>query len=124
MNWLLIEGHLGSDAEIRTTQSGKQVVGFSIGCSVGWGERKDTVWFRGSFWGDRAVKVAPYLTKGTHILATSEIEQEPRVWTDKGGTARAGIDVTVRDVRLLGGGGQREEQGPPTSLQDTEDIPW
>lgn len=123
MNWLLIEGHLGNAAEIRSTPTGKQVTGFSVASNQGWGENKRTVWFRCSWWGERGTKLAEYLTKGAHVLVTGEIDEEPRIWTGRTGEPQASLEVRVYDVRLLGSkdGGQREEQ---TAAQDDGGVPW
>lgn len=123
MNWLLIEGHIGNAAEIRNTPGGKQVTGFSVASNQGWGENKRTVWFRCSWWGDRGVKLQPYLDKGAHVLVQGEIDMEPRIWTGRTGEAQASLEVTVRDVRLLGGSKQDGEQ-MPVNLASVDEIPW
>jgi len=122
MNWLLIEGHVGNAAEIRSTPTGKQVTGFSVASNQGWGENKRVVWFRCSWWGDRGVKLAEYLVKGTHVLVQGEIDMEPRIWTGRTGEALASLEVTVRDVRLLGS--KQDGEQMPTSLETTDEIPW
>lgn len=128
MNSLVLEGHLGKDAEVRTTPGGKEVTGFSVGCSLGWGENKRTVWMRCSLWGERGPKLAQYLLKGTHVIVVGTIDQGPGVWTDRDGTARASLDVTVRDVTLLGGGNRdaASDAGTqaPRTLDDVDDVPW
>lgn len=122
MNWLLIEGHIGNAAEIRNTPGGKQVTGFSVASNQDWGENKRVVWFRCSWWGDRGVKVAEYLTKGAHVLVQGEIDMEPRIWTGRTGEAQASLEVTVRDVRLLGS--KQDGEQMPTSMDSVQEIPW
>lgn len=124
MNWLLIEGHIGNAAEIRNTPGGKQVTGFSVASNQGWGENKRTVWFRCSWWGDRGTKIAEYLVKGTHVLVQGEIDMEPRIWTGRTGEPQASLEVTVRDVRLLGGGQRDERDEMPQSMDSVQEIPW
>jgi len=68
--------------------------------------------------------MTPYITRGTAITVFGQIDMEPRVWQDKQGNYRAGIDVTVKSIRLQGGrdsGGQREEQ---PAAQDDGGVPW
>lgn len=122
MNWLLIEGHVGNAAEIRSTPNGKQVTGFSVASNQGWGENKRTVWFRCSWWGDRGTKIAEYLVKGTHVLVQGEIDMEPRIWTGRTGETLASLEVTVRDVRLLGS--KQDGEAMPQSMDSVQEVPW
>lgn len=127
MNIFVITGYLGKDAEIRSTPGGKQVTGFSVGSNQGYGENKHTVWVRCSWWGDRGVKLAPYLTKGTHVLVVARIDEEPRIWTGRTGEPAASYEVTVTDVELLGGGQREEQPGAaqaPRSLADVDSVPF
>lgn len=122
MNWLLIEGHVGNAAEIRSTPTGKQVTGFSVASNQGWGENKRVVWFRCSWWGDRGTKIAEYLVKGTHVLVQGEIDMEPRIWTGRTGETLASLEVTVRDVRLLGS--KQDGEAMPQSMDSVQEVPW
>lgn len=127
MNLLVIEGHLGKAAEIRTTPGGKQVVGFSVATNQGWGENKKVVWFRCSWWGDRGVKVAEYMTKGAHVLVTGRIDEEPRIWTGRTGDPAASLEVTVTDITLLGGGRPEvpsADGGLLVQVADVDSVPW
>lgn len=59
---------LGADAEVRYTQGGDPVANLSLAWNYG---RKDdqgkrqSQWISSSLWGDRAVSLQQYLTKGT-----------------------------------------------------------
>jgi single-strand DNA-binding protein len=62
---------LGRDAELRTTGQGDQVASLAIAYNYG---RKGadgktpTQWVDAALWGDRAAKLAEYLTKGTQFF--------------------------------------------------------
>ena len=103
-------GRVGADAQLRYTQNGRPVLGWSLAVSVGWGDREKTLWFRCSFWGDRGIKLEQYIKKGTILLVVGELA-EPSVWTGKDGSPRANLDVTVREVKLVGGRSQTNEAG-------------
>lgn len=66
---------LGRDAELRYTQDGTQVATLAGAWNYG---RKDqdgkrpTQWADLSIWGERAEKLAPYLTKGTQLLVHAD----------------------------------------------------
>lgn len=64
--------YLGRDAEIRFTTQGEPVTNLSLAFS--YGKRGDdgkrpTQWVEASLWGKRAEALAPYLLKGSQIVA-------------------------------------------------------
>ena len=101
MSVIIATGRLGKDAELRTTQGGTKVAEFSIADEVGYGQNKKTQWLKCAMFGERAEKVAPYLTKGSLI----EIHGTPQAegWS-KNNEVRAQIKVSVSEVKLHGGG--------------------
>ena len=76
VNKVILVGHLGKDAETKFTPSGVSVTRFSVATSRRWkdqqsGEwKEETEWTNVSQW--RAENFAPYLTKGTALLANME----------------------------------------------------
>ena len=98
-------GNLGRDPEMRYTPSGVPVTNFNIAVSQSWtgndGQRQEkTVWFRVSAWQRLAETCNQYLTKGQRVLVVGEME-EPNLWTDQGGNARASLQVRARNVQFL-----------------------
>jgi len=56
-------------------------------------------------------------------MVVGSIDAGPRVWQDaKTGEHRGGIDVTVRDVRLLDS--KQDGEQMPTSMDSVQEIPW
>lgn len=110
MSTLVVTGRIGSDAETKTLQSGKPVVSWSVADQQGYGENKHTIWIKCAMFGERAAKVAPYLTKGTIVECSGTPTVE--AWNDKAkGEARAALKLTVQEVKLHGGG-QRDSSEP------------
>lgn len=70
----ILKGNLGRDAELKKTRTNEDVLSFPVGTSQGHGDRKKTIWYRCAVWGKRAVSLAPYLTKGTMVGITGELE--------------------------------------------------
>ena len=105
---IVATGRLGKDAEVRTTQGGTKVVSFSLADDIGWGDRKKTNWLKCAMFGERGVKVAPYLTKGSIVQISGEPEVE--AW-EKDGKAHGCIKVAVNDVKLFGGG-KKDDDAP------------
>jgi single-strand DNA-binding protein len=72
MQFISITGRVGGDAETRTTQS-SSVTSFSCAVDQGFGDRKQTNWYRVSIWGDRGTKLAGYIKKGEKVAVTGEL---------------------------------------------------
>jgi single-strand DNA-binding protein len=135
MNTGHFAGRIGQAAEIRHTPGGNVVAGFSLAVDVRKGGEKQTLWIDCSIWGDRAEKLAPYLTKGASVAVAGDVGV--RTYEKRDGTHAASITCNVRDLTLLGGGRdqeasedrpraqapQRQAQQQPPDL-GTDDIPF
>lgn len=97
-------GRLGKDGELRTTQKGESVLGFSVGTDVGYGDNKKTVWLECSVWGTRAEKLAPYLLKGASVTVTGAADM--RFWESNG---KSGTSLTCRVSEVTLQGGKRDD---------------
>lgn len=100
---VFLTGRLGRDAQVRQTQN-STVAGFPVATDVGYGDRKQTLWFDCSIWGKRAESgLVDYLKKGQQVAISGELserEHEGKVYKQ----------IRVDDLDLMGGkGGQREE---------------
>ena len=125
-----IVGNLGSDPEMRYAPSGDPVTSFSVATSKQWtkdGQKQEkTVWWRVSVWGAQAEACSKYLAKGRQVMVVGEVE-EPRVFTDKQGNARAALEIRAGQVKFLGqrgdGPAHDEQQaapaGKPVKAEDT-----
>ena len=99
-------GNLGSDVEMRYTQTGVPVSSFSLAVNRSWtnqdGQKVDkTTWFRVTCWRKLAEVTSEYLTKGRQVMVTGEVE-EPSVWTDRDDNQRASLEITAQVVKFLG----------------------
>ncbi len=102
---ITIVGNLGNDPEMRHAPSGDPVTNFSVATLRSWtgqdGQRQEkTVWFRVSVWRRQAETCNQYLSKGQRVLVVGELD-EPSVWTDDSGNARASLQVRARNVQFL-----------------------
>ncbi len=103
---ITLVGNLGNDPELRHLPSGDPVTNFSVATNRYWtggdGQRQEkTVWFEVAAWQRLAETCCQYLTKGQRVLVVGELD-EPDVWTDDSGNARASLKVRARNVRFLG----------------------
>lgn len=93
-------GNLGSDPEVRRTQSGKPVVNFNIAVSRKWrdqsGEMKErTTWVPVVIFSDGLCKVAEtYLRKGSRVYVSGEFTT--RKWQDQSGADRYSTEVVLQ----------------------------
>ena len=123
MHVFCFTGNLTRDAELRTTQSGTPVCGFTVAHETGWGDHKRTEFIDCSLWGDRGEKLAKYLTKGLKVAVSGEVE--PNAYTTRDGELKASLRVSVRDVTLQGGGKRSDQPGPEDYQAPLEDeIPF
>ena len=109
MNIGIFAGRLGRDGEVRTTPSGKQVLNFSLAVDTfGGGDKKETLWIGCSVWGERADKLAPYLSKGKQVTVSGDIGI--RQYTTQAGDARAEMTCNVQRLTLQGGADKPSER--------------
>lgn len=106
MKSITIAGNIGKSAELRNTQNGEKVAGFTVAVDDGFGDRKRTLWFDVSIWGKRAETLAPMLTKGGKVCVSGDLstrEHDGKTYL----TVRAN-EVTLMSPRDRGG-----EDHPP-----------
>lgn len=100
MQTLFIAGTIGRDAEVRQTQGGEAVAGFSVAVDNGKdrnGNKRETTWFDCSLWGKRGQGLGPHLTKGTRVAITGR----PGAREHNG---KIYMQCSVDQIQLLGGG--------------------
>jgi single-strand DNA-binding protein len=123
-------GNVGRNPESRFTQSGKQVVNFSVAVNEKYKETETTEWFRCTAWEKLAEICHKYLRKGSTVYIAGKIKTGK--YTDKDGTERQTWDVVVREINLLGPKVDESPvsdsgtQGPPVddSFGDDDQIPF
>ena len=113
-------GRLGKDAEVRQTQN-STVAGFSVAVDVGYGDRKQTLWFDCSIWGKRAESgLIDYLKKGQQVAISGDLSEREH----EGKTYK---QVRVDEIDLMGSKqrGQSDPQRKPEPQPELEDsIPF
>jgi single-strand DNA-binding protein len=128
MDKVILIGHLGKDAELRFTPTGRQICQFSVATTRKWrdadGNKKEhTNWYRCGLWGKRGEGLAQYLVKGTRVCVEGHLSGDehggPRVWQAEDGSHRAGFEVMVEQIELLGS--PRTGAGPVATDVDSGD---
>lgn len=144
MNRVTLIGRLGSDPELRYTQSNQGVLNFRMATSESYfdknsKERKEKVeWHSVVIWGARGEALNKILTKGSRICVEGKLQT--RSWETKDNEKRYSTEIVGLNVILLGGksgergdsashgsddhtGGGGYEQGYESS-GSTDDIPF
>jgi single-strand DNA-binding protein len=125
VNKVILVGNLGADPEVRSMQSGDEVVNLSIATSESWkdkssGERKEkTEWHRVVVYNQGLVTVCKnYLKKGAKVYIEGQIET--RSW-EQDGQKKYSTEIVLRpfrgeltmlDSRNAGGAGGGFSSGP------------
>jgi single-strand DNA-binding protein len=115
MQKLIISGMVTRDGELRRTQGGDSVLGFSIVCDNGkdkQGNRRDGTFYDCSIWGKRADALSGHITKGKYL----SIEGRPTAREHNG---KVYMGVSVNDFSFCGekqggGTGGGYDQSPPS----------
>lgn len=95
MKSITIAGNVGKDAVTRAAGD-SNVTSFPIAVSDGFGDKKKTIWFDCSMWGDRGSKVAQYIVKGGQVCVSGDLstrEHEGKTY----------LTVRVNELTLMGG---------------------
>ena len=105
-------GRLGADSEVRTSKSGKQYVSMRVATDEFRNGEKSTAWLNVTYHSDRAIKMQPFLKKGS---AVSVIGSETvGTYQDKNGETQISRDVLADRVDFLGLGGSGSTQSNET----------
>lgn len=109
VNSVTLLGHLGKDAETKSTPLGVSKTTFSIATSRRWKDQQSGEWKEETDWHNivlwRSENVANYLLKGKQVYVEGRLQT--RSWDDQSGKHYI-TEVVAEDVILLGGG-QRED---------------
>ena len=133
INTVTMSGNLTRDAEVRYTNSGYPVIGFSIASNqnrkVGDNWEDVTHYFDVTVFGRE--KLAQYLTKGKKVFFSGRAEQQR--W-EKDGQKRSAVKFVADDIVLAGDRGdspkgapaQRTPQSPREEQDDIfpDDLPF
>lgn len=127
VNNCMFIGRLGRDPESRFTQSGKTVVNFSIACSEKRGGEEYTEWVNIVVWDKLGEICAQYLQKGSLVYISGRMQT--RKWQDKEGGTRYTTEIVAREMKMLDGkeDGQQQNQQwqpQPQRMVPEEPVPF
>ena len=128
MNSICLVGRIGQELELKHTQSGKEVVSFSLAVRR---DKDITDWLDCVAWGKTAQLIADYCKKGSTIGITGRLQS--RVWEDKEGKKHKETEVFVSEITFCESNGAKREakqeapvapQGEFVPVADDEELPF
>ena len=115
LNKIQIIGNLGKDVEVRYTPGGSAVASFTVATTEKWkdknsGEMQEkTSWHRVTAFGRLGEICGEYLKKGSQCYVEGRMEYGK--YTDKSGVEKYTADIVAKEMKMLGGRGERNESG-------------
>ena len=131
-NLAILIGNLGDDPTVRYTQSGSPVCSFRIACSEKYKDasgnmQENTEWVPIVAWGKLAEICSQYLHKGSRVYIEGKLQT--RKWQDKEGGTRYTTEIVAREMKMLDGkeDGQQQNQQwqpQPQRMVPEEPVPF
>lgn len=122
VNKVILIGHLGRDAETRSTRNGTPVTQFSVATSRSWKNATTDEWMEETNWTNVVVwgqeNLAGFLKKGKQVYVEGRLQT--RSYDDRDGRKAYATEVIASQVLLLGGKaeGQSDAPEPPQTARN------
>ena len=123
---LIVSGRVGQDAEVKNVGD-NTVCSFSVAHTekvYGATPSEKTIWVTCSIWGERGVKLAPHIVKGTFVVV--EGSGSVNSYTQKNGEPAAVIRCMVNSLEFGGKptGGESTKVSEATTFKPESDFPF
>lgn len=109
----ILVGNVGKVDDLKFTSDGKAVLNFTLAVNETWGsgdqKREKVGWHRIAIWGQLAETMAQYIVKGKQVMAIGT--EDAKGYIDGQGVAAASLEMTAREIRLLGSKGESSDNG-------------
>ena len=126
VNRATIVGHLGSDPDVRYTQTGSAVANLSIATTYRSRDGDEqTEWHRVACFGKAAEYASDKLRKGSKVYVDGRLHTSQ--YTDRDGNERRVTEIYARQVEAWTGNGApaaRQEKERPTQTFTDDDVPF
>lgn len=111
MQQLIITGNAGNNPQSRFTQSGQEVISFSLAVS-NQDKAKTTTWYECSCWNEKTIAVIKqYVSKGTKLLLTGR--PTVNAYTNKEGKVVGSLGINIQSLEFIGGKQDDEQPAKP-----------
>jgi single-strand DNA-binding protein len=123
---LIVSGRVGQDAEVKNVGD-NTVCSFSVAHTekvYGATPSEKTIWVTCSIWGERGVKLAPHIVKGTFVVV--EGSGSVNSYMQKNGEPAAVIRCMVNSLEFGGKptAGENNQKITPDTVTTQDDFPF
>lgn len=128
INRVTLMGNVGKDPEVRFTQAGIAVAGFSLATTESYKDKEGnwqdrTEWHNISVWGKSAEFAGEHIKKGFKVFLEGKLET--RKWQDKNGNDRYTTEIKATHVELLDSKKTASGENSSPAFQDLGgDVPF
>jgi len=126
INKVILIGNVGTEPELRYTNSGSAVANFSMATNESWtdksGEKQEqTEWHRIVAWGRLGEICNQYLKKGSKIYIEGRLQT--RSWDGQDGQKRYTTEIVAREMQMLDSRGEGSGGSDPGSSYEPASAP-
>lgn len=93
-------GNVGRVSELRMTQTGKDVINFTVASNERFGEEEQTVWVEVTAWNGLAVMLDEHLLAGQSVMVAGR--PQARLWQDGNGESQVTLALSADTFRFVG----------------------
>tara|TARA_R110002051_G_scaffold325582_2_gene429108 strand:+ start:33892 stop:34317 length:426 start_codon:yes stop_codon:yes gene_type:complete len=109
---VIVAGNLTKDAELRPAGN-SQVCGFSVAADTGFGDKKQTMFFSCSLWGNQGAALAQYLKKGNPVTVIGEMSEREY-------DGKQYKEIRVNSIKLQGGRNDNQQNNQGYNNQQSD----
>ena len=120
MNNCSFVGRLTKDPELRYTQSGKGVVGFTMAVDRRFSKEKEADFFQFTAWDKAAETIATYVRKGDQLAVTARAESGS--YDHQDGHKVYTLKFIVDSFTFISNGRKNQNQGSGSNFEDFTDL--
>lgn len=115
MNHVCLMGRLTAEPELKRTQTGKDILSFTLAVDRGYGDKKATDFLSCVAWEHTARFINQYFRKGSLIAVEGSIQT--RSYEDKNGNKRTATEIVVSQTHFTG-----EKASKPSADIERDDF--
>ena len=121
LNIVALQGRLAKYPELKTTPSGTSVCSFTLAVDRSYSKdgNRQTDWIDCVAWRHTAEFICKYFQQGQLMAVSGRIQT--RVYTDRDGKARKGVEIVAQDVSFCESR-KREEPKEPVKQPSAEPV--
>lgn len=101
MNIITITGHLTADVEQKEVKGNNTLRMFTLANSIGWGEKKESMFWNVLIWNNRHDKILPWLKKGRMVVVVGNLHSRPEFFQKDGKIKANNLQVTAEMIHFL-----------------------